>query len=63
MLGFLGVYVSHLVSYLCCVFWGGIYVAHLVSYLWVFLGSMMLILLVNCVVFFLEGVYVAHLVS
>jgi hypothetical protein len=42
-------YVAHLVSYLCWVFFGG--------------GSMLLILLVNCVVGFLlgEGVYLAHL--
>jgi hypothetical protein len=42
-----GVHVSHLFSFLCCVFW------------W---GSMFLIFLVFCVVF-LVGVHVSHLFS
>ena len=63
----LGVYVSHLVSFLCCVFfivWGSMFLILLVFWVVFLGGSMFLILLVFCVVcFLLFGVYVSHLVS
>ena len=51
VLGWEGVYVAHLVSFLCCV---------IMFFYWEV--SMLLILLVFCVVYF-WGVYAVHLVS
>ena len=51
--GWVGVYIDHFVSFLCCVLFFGFFKG----------GSMLLILLVFCVVVFLGGVYVVDLVS
>ena len=52
----LGVYVAHLVCYLCCGFFWGVYVAHLVSYLcWFYFGGSMLLILLVISACFLGG--------
>jgi hypothetical protein len=58
-----GFRVTHLFSFLCCVFWWvPCYSSFWFSVLWFLVGSVLLIFLVFCVVVF-DGFRVAHLFS